>query len=143
MEGLNRDESRARTWITPELGPVPVASLTRNRLDAWLCKIAEAPRLVRIPKPRDPDAPVRKSRTFKVPWVAKVAPVPPAPPTTEDEKRARKDSANRVLTTLKAALNHALDRRRVAGGEAWQSVKPYCGTTMPGSASSPRKSRCA
>ena len=64
-----------------------------------------------------------------MPRKPKAAPVPPAPPATDDERRARKDSANRVLTVLKAALNHALDRRRVASGDAWQSVKPYRGTT--------------
>jgi integrase len=34
------------------------------------------------------------------------------------------------LTILKAALNHALDRRRVTcSGEAWREAKPYRGTT--------------
>ncbi len=127
MKGLKRDEQRAGAWIMPELGPLPVAILTRGRLESWLAKVAEAPRRVRTKMIQDADAPAPKPRNFKVPRPLKPAPVPPAPPMTEDEKRARKDSANRVLTVLKAALNHALDRRRVNSGEAWQSVKPYRG----------------
>jgi integrase len=53
-----------------------------------------------------------------------------APPLTPDEKRARKDSANRILTNLKAALNHALDVGKVSIPDpCWRYVKPYRGTT--------------
>jgi integrase len=130
VRGLQRDEQRAGAWITPELGPLEVVKLTRGRLEKWLAAIAEAPRRVRTAAPKDPAAPSPKPRNFKVPRVPKPKPEPPAPPETEDEKRARKDSANRVLTVLKAALNHALDRRLVlSSGDAWRDVKPYRGTT--------------
>lgn len=127
MKGLKRDEQRAEAWILPDLGPLPAATLTRGRLESWLAKVAESPRRVRTKMFKDIDQPASTPRNFKVPRSPKPGPVPPAPPATEDEKRARKDSANRVLTVLKAALNHALDRRRVSGGEAWQTVKPYRG----------------
>jgi integrase len=39
--------------------------------------------------------------------------------------RARRASANRVLTVLKAALNHALHAGLVADDSAWKLVKPY------------------
>ncbi|HWQ10089.1 MAG TPA: site-specific integrase, partial [Holophaga sp.] len=126
MKGLDRDRQRAAAWIRPDLGAVNVADLTRTQLEVWLAKLAASPRRVRT---KDPARPVPKPRAFKVPRAPKPAPVPPGPPQTEDEKRARKDSAKRVLTVLKAALNHALDRRLVTGGEAWQTVKPYRGTT--------------
>ena len=126
MKGLGRDRQRAAAWILPELGNLEVAILTRMRLETWLAKMAEAPRRVRT---KDPSKPLPSPRQFKVPRAPKPERLPPGPPATDDEKRARKDSANRVLTTLKAALNHALDRRRVSGGDAWQSVKPYRGTT--------------
>jgi len=130
VKGLQRDEQRASAWILPQLGTLEVAKLTRRRLETWLAEMAMAPRRVRTPHPLDPDAPRPKPRNFKVPRTPKVKLVPPAPPATEDEKRARKDSANRVLTTLKAALNHALDRRQViCSGEAWRETKPYRGTT--------------
>jgi integrase len=39
--------------------------------------------------------------------------------------RARRASANRVLTVLKAGLNHAHHAGRVANDDAWKLVKPY------------------
>ena len=121
VKGLDRDKQRAAGWILPELGALEVAGLTRRRIEVWQQKLTEAAKRKRTGK-----AGV-KSHKKKAP---KDAPPPkPAPPLTDDEKRARKDTANRVLSTLKAALNHALDRGRVKHGEAWQAVKPYRGTT--------------
>src|SRR5262249_44361948 len=42
-----------------------------------------------------------------------------AEPTTKEEIRQRRASANRVLTMLKAALNHANDEGHVANRDAW------------------------
>lgn len=39
--------------------------------------------------------------------------------------RARRATANRVLTILKAALNHAYGDDRIASDEAWRKVKPF------------------
>jgi integrase len=41
--------------------------------------------------------------------------------------RRRRSSANRVLTILKAALNHALHNGHVGSDDEWQQVKPYRG----------------
>ena len=129
VKGLERDEQRAGAHILPELGPLSVATLTRTRLESWLAKVAESPRRVRTKAPLPEGAQVPVHRNFKTPRPPKPEKAPPAPPSSDEEKRQRKDSANRVLTVLKAALNQALDRRRVQNGEAWQSVKPYRGTT--------------
>lgn len=110
VKGLSRDQHRAALWITPFIGNQEVANLTRTRLEAWQLKIAETPRRIRTKRGAVEQA---------------YAPAP----ATDDEKRARKDSANRCLTVLKAALNLALDRRKVLNGEAWQSVKPFRETT--------------
>ena len=124
VKGLHRDKARAALWIEAQLGALEVAKLTRWRLESWLAEMADSARRVRARK-----APV-KPRNFKTPRAPKPEPLPSAPPATDDEKRARRDSANRVLTILKAALNHALDRRRVmCTGEAWREAKPYRGTT--------------
>jgi len=40
-------------------------------------------------------------------------------PTTDEEHRQRRASANRVLTMLKAALNHAYDEGHVGNRDAW------------------------
>jgi integrase len=39
--------------------------------------------------------------------------------------RARRATANRQLSILKAALNHAFHEGRIASDEAWRKVKPY------------------
>jgi hypothetical protein len=45
-------------------------------------------------------------------------------PATEDERRARRDTANRILTNLKAALNFA-QRHGHGRGVNWSEVKPF------------------
>jgi integrase len=42
-----------------------------------------------------------------------------------DAVRRRRSSANRVLTVLKAALNHAHHARKVSSDDAWRSVKAF------------------
>src|SRR5271170_1871499 len=42
-----------------------------------------------------------------------------------DAVRARRSTANRVLTILKAALNHAFHEGRIGSDEAWRKVKPF------------------
>jgi len=124
VKGLKRDEARAALWIYPQLGELEVTKLTRRRLETWHAEMADSARRIR---PRKAPG---KPRNFKTPKEPKPVRLPPAPPATDDEKRARRDSANRVLTILKAARNHALDRRRVTcSGEAWREAKPYRGTT--------------
>jgi integrase len=46
---------------------------------------------------------------------------------TEDpnKTRASKDTANRILTILKAALNKAYENQRVPSDRAWKTVKPF------------------
>jgi integrase len=99
----------ARAHIIPSLGSVEIAKLTRVKIEAWLQNVAESPRRLR-----------RKAGEGTTTFAAAA--------NTTEEKRARKDTANRILTILKAALNHALDRGKVGGsGDPWKKVKPYGG----------------
>ena len=65
-------------------------------------------------------------------------------PTTDEEIRQRRASANRVLTMLKAALNHAYDEGHVANRDAWgpqaRSVREGRGGTRALSNSARRQS---
>ena len=122
VKGLDRDRQRSAGWILPELGGLEVAGLSRRRIEEWQKKLTESPKRKRTGK-----AGVKSHK--KKPTKNDPPKPKPAPPQTDDEKRARRDTANRVLTTLKAALNFALDRGRVKHGDAWQSVKPFRGTT--------------
>ena len=105
---LNALEGRKPTYtsrkvinavIVPALGKVAVEKLTRVRIEQWLKDIAEKPRR----KPR---------HDLK--------------PDDDEAKRRRKDSANRYLTILRAALTRALADGKVAcSGLAWKSVEPF------------------
>ena len=48
------------------------------------------------------------------------------PPTNDDEVRARRNTANRVMLILKAALNLAYDEGHVSNHDAWgRKLKPF------------------
>lgn len=92
--------------INPRLGEVLVEKLTRDNVRKWLNAIVESPARRRSKKNAEP--------RYK-----------PAP-TTDEEKRRRKDTANRVLTVLKAGLNFALREGHVeCSGTAWREIKPF------------------
>ena len=110
MKGIVSAKSQTKAWILPTLGDIEVTKLSRRRIENWLDSVANSPRMVRS----------------KAGCKQAFAP----PPDTEDKKRARKDSANRVLTTLKAALTFALKRQLVEVVDpCWQKVEPYRQTT--------------
>lgn len=107
VKGLPIMTTTIRAHILPALGEVEVAKLTKRRVENWLTALAEAPR----------------RKTGKVREEVEHLP----DPVTEDERRARKDSANRVLTNLKSALNHALATRRYSGPAPWRDVQKFKG----------------
>jgi integrase len=97
--------SRGTVHILPSLGELVVAELTAEQLRKWLATMAAAPAQSR-PKAGKP--------RFR------------AEPATEAERRARRASANRVLTMLKAALNHAYDEGHVVNRDPWgRKLKPF------------------
>ena len=93
-------------WILPELGEIQVEKLTTDRLKRWRNKLATQPKRVRTKKTATQQA-TRET------------------PDDEDARRARKATANRILTMLKAALNRAFNADRVASDTAWRKVKPF------------------
>ncbi len=107
VKGLQIMKLSINAHITPELGGVSVVKLTKKRIEDWLQTLSEAPR----------------RKTGKVRDEVQHLP----DPITEDEKRARKDSANRVLTNLKAALNLAVKDGRYTGHTLWRDVKKFKG----------------
>jgi len=93
-------------WILPELGSLQVDKLTTDRLVRWRNKIATDPKRVRT-KRTATEAARRET------------------PDDDDARRARKATANRILTVLKAALNRAFFADRVSSDSAWRKVKPF------------------
>lgn len=95
-------EQRAAAVILPELGDLQVAELTADRLRKWLTGMAKAPALQRSSKKEG------KKQNTKA-----------APGKDPEAIRKRQASANRVLTMLKAALNHAYAEGWVKDASAW------------------------
>jgi integrase len=97
--------NRAKNDILPPLGHRRVDSLTTKELRDWLSALATRPRLTRGKKGKPARALAR--------------------PETEEDLRRRRSTANRTLTILKAALNHAFAEGRVTNDTAWRAVKPF------------------
>ena len=93
-------------WILPELGSIQIEKLTTDRLNRWRNELATQPKRV------------RSKRTAAEPATREIA-------DDEDARRARKATANRILTMLKAALNRAFYADRASSDSVWRKVKPF------------------
>ena len=104
-------ERRGAALILPELGDVRVDELTSERLRKWHSGMVSRAALLRS-KPGG-------TQNTK------------AKPEDEEAIRKRRSSANRVLSMLKACLNHAYDEKLVVSNEAWgRRVKPFKGVAV-------------
>jgi integrase len=108
-KGLAKDRAAAIARILPALGVLELAKLATKRLRDWHTGVATAPKLVRAGR------------------IVKKTPAESRAVDTKDPDavRARRATANRTLTVLKAALNHAFHEGRIASDEAWRKVKPF------------------
>jgi len=98
-------EQRAALHILPKLGSTKVVDLTTDQLNRWRDALAASPALLRTGMGR---AQNRRDT-----------------PTTADERRDRKVSANKSVTILKGALNHAFNNDLVHDDKAWRKFKPF------------------
>ena len=95
----------AETHILPSLGTALVGKLTAKKIEDWHRGLALKPALAR-------SKPGRKANHRKADKSA-------------DGVRKRRATANRILTVLKAALNHAWKSAHAASDDAWRRVKPF------------------
>jgi integrase len=111
--GVTSDRAAARARIEPVLGHVELHRLSAKAIKHWHEELSLLPRLVRT----------------------KAAAVVPATKQHDendpDAIRARRATANRVLTILKAALNHAYAEGLVRSDDAWRAVRPFRGADSP------------
>ncbi|MGE3745162.1 MAG: tyrosine-type recombinase/integrase [Sphingomonadaceae bacterium] len=98
-------KSRIETFIRPELGHLDVTRLTTQRINEWLAAVANAPARLRTGRGNEQNLRVTAD--------------------SEDARRRRRSSANRILTVLKAALNLAYRNGKVAADDAWRRVRPF------------------
>jgi integrase len=103
-------ESVFRAHIYNEFKNVRIDDLTPTRIRRWHENLAKAPARLRSCAYRP--ANVRQA-------------------TTDEMRRSRKATANRVLTNLKAALNHCWREGLIASDAAWRSVRPFHGVEAP------------
>ncbi|MBZ4192732.1 MAG: site-specific integrase [Candidatus Contendobacter sp.] len=97
--------NRAEAFILPTLGTIPINRLTPARIRAWLTTLASQPPRMRT----RPGQAQRYRETDHDP----------------DAARKRKATVNRILTTLKAALNLAWREGLATDDSAWRKVKPF------------------
>lgn len=101
-EGRDGREVRRRIGhIKTALGDKQLSKLKEDDIESWLYDLANTP-----PKLRNGN---------------------PAPVDMDDREvqRKRKDTANRFLTDLKAALNFAHKKRKVLNNREWKQVEPF------------------
>lgn len=100
----NRDtrETRRRVGhVVDALGHIELRRLKKKQIEDWLLSFPQTPPVYRNGKPRPVDM------------------------SDPEVQRKRKDTANRYLTDLKAALNHAYNEGKAASDRAWRTVKPF------------------
>lgn len=104
LDAIKDASYRAQAFILPKLGHVELAVLTTQKLKRWRNDLAKAPARLRT----------RKGEAQKYRSVC-----------TDDDKRARRASANRTWTVLRAALNLAFEDGKTPSDTAWRKVKPF------------------
>jgi integrase len=102
-------QSRVPAHVLPALGDRIVSELTAEILRRWLSNMANSA------------AQVRPKGNGTVPQYRDM-------PEGDEEVRKRRATANRVLTMLKAILNHIYDEGHVTSRDAWgRKLKPFKG----------------
>jgi integrase len=105
-KGVRTDRYAADARIRPTLGDIEIAKLSTSRIRQWQSEVERAPKLQRTAKNAE------KRNVVAV------------DSKDVDAVRARKATANRLLTILKAALNFAFHEGKAASDETWRKVKP-------------------
>lgn len=104
-------ENTIKAHILPTFGEMALSELRTEAIKSWHTKLATK---------------AARKRTRKGAAIAHRA-----KPETDDEKRSRKSTANRILTALKAMLNKAYEDGLVSANDAWKRVKPFSDVDEP------------
>lgn len=94
----------AEAFILPAFGEIEVAKLTKEQIERWHAGLAKAAARIRTKKGHR-----QRLKTTTHP----------------ENDRRRKSTANRILTTFKAALNMAWRDGKVPTDAAWRRVTPF------------------
>jgi integrase len=103
---------KLKAYVLPQLGNRRLADLKPADFDAWLDWAIKRPFARRSGSARRRKPANKASRDVRKADAA-------------ESKRRRKSTVNRVITILKACLNHAHGRHRVANRDAWSRLKKF------------------
>ena len=106
-KGVKGARQTADARILPQLGSIEIEKLSTVKIRAWLAGLAKSDKLVRK----------KMTDTLQATRVLDVD--------DPEAVRARRSTANRILTILKAALNHAFNSEHASSDQAWRKVKPF------------------
>lgn len=110
-QAFRTTEHTVTAHILPTFGDTLLSALTTTSIRAWHHMLAM-------------QAPRRRTRLGARQNIGEK-------PTTDPAKRARKSTANRILTVLKAILNRAFENELVADDAPWRRVKPFANADEP------------
>ncbi|HEY9579680.1 MAG TPA: site-specific integrase [Rhizorhapis sp.] len=102
---LTNTRRRIEALIRPNLGHYEVSKLEPKTITDWMNKIASSPARLRTAKGAE--------QNFR------------EPADTDEARRRRRSSTNRILTILKAALNAAYRNGKAPADDAWRRVRPF------------------
>lgn len=111
---------KLNAYGVPILGEKRVSELTPADFDEWLTTALKRQQRRKPKKPRPEPKRQRKKKAASA-EANESGRATPADP--DEQRRRRKSTLNRVITALKAALNHAHDRQKVASRDPWAKLK--------------------
>jgi integrase len=104
-KAVDRLDASSSAWIIPALGAVELDKLAKPAIVRWHQLVAETPPRLRTKKGEQ-----QRHREID---------------DSAEAVRRRRSTANRVMTILKAALNHAHTEGKCANDDAWRSVRAF------------------
>jgi integrase len=116
-KSVDATEAAIEAHIRPALGERTVASLIAEDLKAWRDKLARQSARKRTGKGKK-QAHKTEAETL-------------TDEEKEEAKRARRATANRILSVLKAILNKAFEDSKVKNDSEWRRVKPFPKVDVP------------
>ena len=105
---IKNTTATAAAHILPTFGAIRLERLTTKQIRDWLAALAKAPPRLRV-------KPGKKQRHREVDM------------TSDDVRRQRRSTTNRIFSNFKAALNLAWRSDKVVNDKAWRAVRPFKG----------------